>query len=637
MRMPWTIDPNSLSRLDELHVYARGTRYAIAFGVAFLLALALTPLARAWARRAGIVDAPDARRIHLKPTPRGGGLAVFAAFHLALAAVVWRGGVEFSSVFSLSWRLTYLGASAMLVAIGVLDDAFSLKPWLKLAGQIAVATILYENGVRFSAFFTAAFPPWANYAMTLFWFVGAINAFNLIDGMDGLAAGLACIASVGLASALFFRGLSLATIPFLALAGACLGFLRYNFHPASVFLGDAGSMFIGLTLATLTLMTATKNELVASLGVPLMAMGIPIFDTGIAIWRRSMRAALPRATEAGSKRVHVMQADKDHVHHRILARTLNQRRAATWLYAINAVLVAIGLSALFARTRALGVFLLAFIVGAFVIVRHLTRVELWDTGRVLMPTAKATISRRLGVPLLVLADLVGLSAAWMGARLLTGMPLTIHVAKAGLLLFVAPAFAMLAATRSYARAWSRAPLREYAFVGVALIAGVLISAGLVILAGLTEPCWPTGLIVYALLAQVPVMGVRLVGPLARELLALIERKVLLERGDAQRLLACGGGERFGLFIRDRRTQTGRNDRVIVGVLDDDMNLRGMFVHGYPVRGMLDDLPRVAAEQRATAVVITALLPAARRGQVVALARQAGIPVTEWVIEERQMV
>lgn len=634
--MPWSIDPHDLQQLDELQLYARSARYVIAFGMAFLLALALTPLARALARRAGIVDAPDARRIHLKPTPRGGGLAVFAAFHVALACVVWLGGAEFHPAFNLTWRLTFLGASAMLVAIGVLDDAFSLKPWLKLGGQIAVATILYQNGVRFNAFFIAAFPPWANYAMTLFWMVGAINAFNLIDGMDGLAAGLACIASIGLASALFFRGLSLATIPFLVLAGACLGFLRYNFHPATVFLGDAGSMFIGLTLATMTLMTATKNELVASLGVPLMAMGIPIFDTGIAIWRRSVRAALPRATEVGARRVHVMQADKDHVHHRILAKTVNQRQAATWLYIINALLVVIGLSALLARTRALGVFLLAFIVGVYVVVRHLTRVELWDTGRVLMPAAKATVSRRLGVPLLVLADLVGLSAAWMAARVLTHMPLTIHVVKAGLLLFVAPTFVMLALTRGYARAWSRAQLREYAFVGVALIAGVLVSAGLVILSGLTEPSWQSGLIVFALLAQVPVMGVRLVGPLGREILAFIERKVLLERPDVPRLLACGGGERFGLLIRDRRTQTGRNDRVIVGVMDDDVNLRGMFVHGYPVRGMLEDLPRVAVEQRATAVVITALLPAARRDEVVAMAREAGLPVTEWIIEERPL-
>ena len=320
MNYPLQLDSNA--GVDALSLTSSLLRYALAFGLAALLALTLTPAMRWLARRIGMVDHPDERRIHTKPTPRGGGLAVFAAFNLTLGCLVWLGWGDFSLMFSPSWMLLFLSVSSLLAAIGLLDDMFSLKPWFKLAGQVAVAAILYANGLSFSAFFSTTYPAWINCAVTIIWIVGVINAFNLIDGLDGLATGLALIASLGLAITMVFRGMSGAAIPYLVLAGACLGFIRYNFNPASVFLGDTGSMFLGLTLAVLPLMTASKQELLASLGVPLLMLGIPIFDTMIAIWRRSIRAALPGPVSIGSRRIRLMQGDTEHLHHR-LAKTLS--------------------------------------------------------------------------------------------------------------------------------------------------------------------------------------------------------------------------------------------------------------------------------------------------------------------------
>lgn len=421
MTANWATDLFDSSQNFFLHATSNGAKYVFAFLGAFVVSLLLTPLCREGARRMGMIDRPDARRINKIPIPRGGGLAVFVAFHAVLWGLVLILGGPLSARFSLEWQVRFLTASSLLVAIGLADDKTSLRPGVKLFGQAAVATILFLSGVHVGGI-VVAFPPWLDYLVTVFWIVGAINAFNLIDGMDGLATGLAFIAAVGLSGGLLFMGQSADTLPYLIFAGACLGFLRYNFHPASVFLGDTGSMFLGLCIATFPLMTGTRKELVASLGVPLLAMGVPIFDTMLAIWRRTVRALLPAEFGAAQHRVHVMQPDKEHLHHRILRKTLNQRTAAVILYSISVLLVALGVGGSLLHNRAPGLFLIAFIIAIVVVVRHLARVELWDTGRLL---SQETVARRHGVfvPIYIGVDVCALCAAWLASRWLLEMPL----------------------------------------------------------------------------------------------------------------------------------------------------------------------------------------------------------------------
>lgn len=633
--MNWPTEYGGFSGRSGVLQVAGLVNYIIAFMAALLIALTLTPAVRRLAHRLGMIDRPDARRIHARPTPRGGGLAVFIAFHLTLLLVVWSGGGEFSPLFSASWRFCFFYTSGLLVLIGLLDDAFGLKPWLKLTGQIVVALLLYTHGLSFSAFFATHFPAWVNCLATVFWIVGAINAFNLIDGMDGLAAGLAFIAATGMACGLFFRGMSAAAIPFLALAGASLGFLRYNFHPASVFLGDTGSMFLGLALATLPLMTASKQELMASLGIPLVAMGIPIFDTAIAIWRRSVRTVLPGVAQAGSHHLRIMQADRDHLHHRVLAKTMNQRRAAMLLYGISVLLVGAGLTAMLLRQRASGIFLVAFVVATFIVVRHLSRVELWDTGRMLLSHTRRRVSRQLVVPLYVILDLALISLAWLVSRWLLDRPLTKEALRTELPVCVASVFVMLALARTYARVWARAQLREYALVSAAICGGILLACGFIILSGMD----PDGrLLSFGCLEMVLtigfLLGLRLSFEVMRESLAAIERLTLLDQANTVHIVACGGGERLHLFLRESRTHVGQNSRVVIGILDDDINLRGRLIFGYPVLGSFDELPAIAAKRRIDLVLLTAELSAVRRQRLIALARQAGLPLREWAFTEQ---
>jgi UDP-GlcNAc:undecaprenyl-phosphate GlcNAc-1-phosphate transferase len=612
--------------------------YLGVFAAAVAAALLLTPPVRALARRAGIVDRPDPRRINRTPVPRGGGLAVFAAFHIALFAA----GQLFADGATLgrlghAWHPFFLTASGLLVLVGLLDDIFGLRPWPKLAGQIVVAMLLFGGGARVGAVFSFPVPEPLDCLLTVVWFVAIVNAFNLIDGMDGLSAGLAMIGSLGLAACLFTRGLVREALPLIALAGACLGFLRYNFHPATIFLGDCGSMFLGLVLADIPLRTSAKSELLASLGVPLLVLGVPLFDTVLAIWRRSVRAAMPELAGESRRAVRVMQADREHIHHRILARGLTQRAAALVLYAVSGILVAVAVTSLLFRTRSTGIVLLGFIIVACVLARQLSRVELWDTGRALLSTVRMPLSARLTVPLYIFLDLLSMALVWTWSRRLAGLPLSRHSLTAIAPLLMVPVMATIAASRAYQRTWTHARARDYAILVFAIFTGCLVGFALVILFDLREPGWSRQVAIFTLALPFPVVGVRMARELLAEGMAALARQRLLETPGAERVLAYGGGNRFLLFQREGATRIADQRRVIVGIVDDNINLRGRIVQGCRVLGSLADLPALARRHNVAGVVITARLDDARRAEIAAAARAAGIWLKEWKHDEEEIV
>ena len=410
------------------------TPFAIAFFAALALTLVLTPIVREVNRRLGMVDKPDPRRINKVPIPRGGGVALFLGLFGSFIVYVFATGSRWvgSGVGTHPVRVTAL--AGILFLIGLADDKWSLPPKLKLLGQIAVAfATWFWGGLGFSTLWPAL-PPAVDCVLTVFWIVGAVNAFNLIDGLDGLASGIALIATLGMAGSLIFVGKPDQTLFHFAFAGALVGFLRYNYNPASVFLGDSGSMLIGFLVATLPLATQTPNSFLVSVGVPMLAMGVPIFDTSLAILRRSIRHFILRherrsAAEGDSDRV--MIADHDHLHHRILRATgLNQRRTAWILYLMTLVAVLIGLGGMMLKSRSAGLWLAAFAVGCVVMFRDMARVELFDAGRLLASFAhdRATASRRrwakLSVPFYVVFDVLALVASFFVMLYAMQLPLT---------------------------------------------------------------------------------------------------------------------------------------------------------------------------------------------------------------------
>lgn len=296
--------------------------------LAILVALLLTPLVRRAAVRADFVDYPRERRVHTAPLAMGGGVAIFAAFWLAL----FLSGNWTSELGGL------LAASTLVLLLGLADDRWELSPGVKLLGQIAASLVLIATGTRIefvtNPFGGMIYLSYWSIPVTLLWLVTLTNVINLIDGLDGLAAGVVAIACAPMTAMALSLNRPLAALLAVALAGSVIGFLPYNFNPARIILGDSGALFLGFVLGAISVEGALKGPTVIAIGVSLFALGLPAFDTFFAIVRR-WRAGRP-----------FYRRDQGHVHHRLLAMGYSQRQAVTLLYLLSAGLAAMALALL---------------------------------------------------------------------------------------------------------------------------------------------------------------------------------------------------------------------------------------------------------------------------------------------------
>lgn len=589
--------------------------YIVAFASSFALTFILTPLVREMNRRFGMVDKPGARRINTIPVPRGGGLAlvigvisacVIVALHYGKLGVSdAKFGIDILTFFK-------LGVLAVAIAaIGYIDDKFSLPPKIKLLGQLAVAALVWLwAGLGFHRLWPGI-NPLLDFGITVFWIAGAVNAFNLIDGLDGLASGLALIATIGMAGALFMVGASSAAMFHFAFAGGLLAFLRYNYHPASVFLGDCGSMFIGFTLSVMPLATQTPNSFLVSVGVPLLAMGVPVFDTALAIIRRSLRHLLRRRTKDDAGNDHVMTADSDHLHHRILrAAKLNQRRAAWILYLTAAFFVMVGIGGMALQSRAAGLWLFAVAMAAVVIFKDMARIELFDAGRLLNSIARdrTRVSRRrmarLSTPFYVIFDVLSLVAVFFLCYWVMRFDLDRPEIRVALPIRVVSVFSLLVFLNAYRTVWARAMPSNYVRVMLACIFGSLLGSIAIYYApGIEHAKLKAMTLIYATTSSVALVLVRMARGLVRDAFYSIDCARLRGRKDVSRILVYGSGLRYRAFRRELVRKTATNDRIIVGLIDDDILLRGHYIGGLRVLGTLSQAPDIINELNVDAVVI----------------------------------
>ncbi|MDY4040754.1 MAG: MraY family glycosyltransferase [Collinsella sp.] len=299
---------------------------------AFITTLACTPLARRIAIRLDAVDYPSKRRINTSPIPRLGGLAVFAGLALACALQIvgtiawgWPSALIPHPSMAIDYPLLAI-AFLIIVATGAVDDVVQLSPRMKLAGQVLAALVAAASGLLIHAVvnpFGAGEIDlgWLSYPVTIVYLVAYSNIINLIDGLDGLATGVSAIAAGSMFSFAILAGRADAAALSIALIGACLAFLRYNFHPASIFLGDSGALMLGFALGTISLLNVSRVAALTSMIMPLIVAGVPILDTLSAIVRR--------------KRAHISigQADKGHIHHRLIQEGFDQKQAVLLIYA----------------------------------------------------------------------------------------------------------------------------------------------------------------------------------------------------------------------------------------------------------------------------------------------------------------
>jgi UDP-GlcNAc:undecaprenyl-phosphate GlcNAc-1-phosphate transferase len=346
------------------------------FFCSLTLSLLLTPLCRNVARRLGVMDAPGERRkVHKRPIPRIGGIPILAAYVGALVALMLTpssGGSRVTEGLPAAWPL--LPSVFLVFLTGLLDDLFALRPWQKLAGEILAGGLACTAGVRINGLAGLQVPGWWAVPLTILWLVGCANAVNLIDGLDGLAAGVAFFATLttfiaGLLQSNF--PLALATAP---LAGALLGFLCYNFNPASIFLGDSGSLVLGFLLGCYGVIWSLKSATLLGMTAPLMALAIPLLDTTLAIARRALRGQP------------IFAADRRHIHHLLLDRGLTPRRAALLLYAVCGVAAALSVLLSVLHRQYDGWIIFLFCAATWIGIHRLGYIEFNIAGRLIRPS-----------------------------------------------------------------------------------------------------------------------------------------------------------------------------------------------------------------------------------------------------------
>ncbi len=343
----------------------------------FLVCFLLTPPVRNALNRWGIHDSPDQlRKRHAQPIPRLGGVPIMAAVVLSLAVFAVAPFPE-SQAFRGQWPplLRWLPGVALVFAIGVWDDLVGLKPWQKLAAEAAAASWVYWHGIRIHDLFGVASIPshWFSFPVTVLWLVGCANAFNLIDGMDGLASGVGFFATCTMLVAALQRKevlmLSILTAP---LAGALLAFLRFNFNPASMFLGDSGSLVIGFLLGCYGVMWSQKSVTLLGMTAPLMALAFPIFEALVSIARRFLRGDP------------IFAPDRGHIHYRLVDLGLTPRRAVLLIYAICGALAMVSLVTAIPEFRYSGLVIILFCVVSWLGIQHLGYAEFTEARKIIL-------------------------------------------------------------------------------------------------------------------------------------------------------------------------------------------------------------------------------------------------------------
>ncbi len=316
--------------------------------IAFATALFTTPYVRRLALNVGMLDATGERRMHDQPKPRIGGIAVYLGFAFALFAALGyliktgqfgASGHLHDDLANLHDVIGLIFGGTLILMVGIWDDVMGMSPRAKLLAQCTVAAIAILYGFQIHYISDPLhhghpifFPGWLSVVLTIVWYVGMMNAINFIDGLDGLLSGVTVISSISMIVIALARGHAEIALVLAALAGGSLGFLRYNWNPANIILGDSGALFIGYVFATVSIIGASKTAFAISLLVPLVVLALPVLDT---------MAAIVRRTRAGKK---FYEADRGHFHHQLIFRFgLNVRQAVLLIYAVCVVLGVIAL------------------------------------------------------------------------------------------------------------------------------------------------------------------------------------------------------------------------------------------------------------------------------------------------------
>jgi UDP-GlcNAc:undecaprenyl-phosphate/decaprenyl-phosphate GlcNAc-1-phosphate transferase len=584
-------------------------QYARSFGIAFGLSLVLTLVVRAIARNRKLVAKPRPDRWHRKPTALYGGVGVFAGFVLTTTLLHRPPHVAGGTLLLL--------CSAGMFLVGLIDDAVPLRPYAKLVAQIVICTATTMFGLRLHWVPSAVI----DQAITIFWLVGITNAINLLDNLDGLAGGVSAIAALYLVYFCHVSGVPTAAYLSAAFAGAVCGFLVFNVNPASIFMGDCGSLFMGFFLGSVTLVNnsgGVRRNIVAVLAIPVLLLLIPIVDTTLVTVSRRMNGRS------------VAQGGRDHTSHRLVALGLTERNAALTLWTLAALSGAV---AVLVRNSSwmIGIALVpAFFMACLFFAVFVGGVKVYEPiaddhdprGRALLPTlADFTYKRRIFE---VLSDVVIIVLAYYGAFLLRfdGALVFPHyqVFYNSLPIVIALQLAAFLVLGLYDGLWRYTSMSDLSRQLRAVAGAWIVSVLAIVFVFRLESFSRSVLILDAIILMVGVSGTRI----SLRFLRSWANRVQPNEGAGRRVLIYGAGDGGELLLRELM-QNRELGLWPVGFVDDDPQKQGRVIHGVRVLGSLERLVEVAKEQRVDEVVIsTAKLEMGRSEQLDAFCRDNGL-------------
>ena len=606
----------------------------IIFLISLGVSLGLTRAMISLAPKIGLVDQPGERRIHQSPIPRAGGIAVWLTF-IGIAGYFTANYHE-TGAMNWTWFMGFALTSGFLVAIGVVDDAWGLHSWVKLFCHIMAAVVMfYTRGVEAGNLFGMTVPWYLDLTIWVIWTVFLINAFNLIDGMDGLCAGLASIAlgSLAILSAVYHRGDD--AIILIIMLGALIGFLRYNFHPARIFLGDAGSMLVGFFIATAASTSLGERLTLASLLLPIVVAGVPLIDVILAVWRRSFRSWLAKLGKGEESKV--FGADQFHIHHRLLSYGLNQRKATSLLYAVAVVGVVVSLIPSLFDERAIGLTFAALLVILLMGFRYLAPVEMRISGEVMNLMIKRPARQRLTRAALMGYDAAILAMADLSAAFIetngTFENLGSGVKFPTFVVTLAIGLLALNAGKGYTRRWSRGTMRDFLALSLWLGIGMIIAGTInFILTGQFFETLRMQLNVFSfaiLLITLP----RLLFPMTRNMVVdSLHRQSGKSSGTRPRVVLYGAGDIGELFIQHVKITANEHfDQFrILGFLDDHPELTGKYLDGFRILGDLSALPELIDEWHLHGLILTVSnIPPERMAQIEEACERMQLQLFQW--------
>jgi len=580
--------------------------------VAFLAALTLTPLVIRLARRVGMVAQPKDDRWHSKPTALLGGIAIFAGFAAGVA--------PFLELPNSSIRLRVIGVLAgatLMFVLGLVDDLIQIKPGTKLIGQILAACVLVSCGV----YFDILGMPLLTIPLTIFFVVGITNAFNLLDNMDGLASGVAaiCVLTIFVFNQTLHKPQAVGILC-LALAGSLIGFLIFNFNPAKIFMGDSGSMFLGFTVAAVSILgtweQASNTFLI--LAVPVLILGLPIFDTTFVTITRTL---------SGKP---VSQGGRDHTSHRLVRLGLSERRAVLIMYAVCAAFAAMAVLSLKLGVFASGILAILTLIVIFWFGVFLAHEKIYtpvsNSGEAEPAPRRGVLVRGLVLHKMrmaeVLIDLALFGTAYVGAYLIR-FEGTINDHNQAVIIYSLPIvlavkFGCFFAYGMYRRVWAFTGIHDLIAIAKAVTVASLIS--IFLLWGLTrlEGYSRAVFVLDGILLLILTSGSRVMFRVFREW-------INETTAEGRRLLIYGAGAAGEMLLRELRNDPELGYQPI-GFLDDDERKRGRRIHGLRIYGGRDRLEDVIEKGTVEEVVIAIpSLDDAGQEQLFALCSRAGVP------------